>query len=175
MKRFFLLSFLLVSFSAVFAQGKDDKSYGGSTLNPDQTVTTENVVNIKGVRVPYKAVAGTIPVWNDSGRVIAGVFFTYYERSDIKDRSARPLVISFNGGPGTPSLWMELGYTGPRLINVDDEGYPIQPYGVKENTQSILDVADIVYVDPVNTGYSRIIGNVPGAKFFGVNADIKYL
>lgn len=176
MKKFAIVLLLsLFSTASLFSQSKDDRSFGSNILNPDLVVTTESVVNIKGVRIPYKAIAGSIPVWNDSGRVIAGVFFTYYERSDVKDRASRPLVISFNGGPGTPSLWMELGYTGPRLLNVDDEGYPIQPYGVRENTQSILDVADIVYVDPVNTGYSRIVGNVPGSKFFGVNADIKYL
>ncbi|MEJ7625453.1 MAG: carboxypeptidase [Ferruginibacter sp.] len=157
-----------------FAQTKDDKPVA-NVLNPDQTITTEHTVTVKSNRIPYKAITGTLPVWNDSGKVIAGVFFTYYERNDIKDRSARPLVISFNGGPGTPSVWMELGYTGPRLLNIDDEGYPIQPYGIKENPHSIIDVADIVYVDPVNTGYSRIIGNAPVSKFFGVNADIKYL
>jgi carboxypeptidase C (cathepsin A) len=147
----------------------------GQTLNPDQTITTEHTVTVKGVKVPYKAIAGTLPVYGDSGKVIAGVFFTYYERSDIKDRSLRPLIISFNGGPGTSSVWMEMGYTGPRLVNIDDEGYPVQPYGVKENPHSLVDMADIVYVDPVNTGYSRITGNAPPAKFFGVNADIKYL
>lgn len=157
------------------AQVRDDKTPALNVLNPDYTVTTENTVTVKGVRVPYKAVAGTLPVWNDSGRAIAGVFFTYYERTDVKDKATRPLVISFNGGPGTPSVWMELGYTGPRLLNIDDEGYPIQPYGVRENPHSILDVADIVYVDPVNTGYSRIVGNAPTSRFFGVNADVKYL
>jgi carboxypeptidase C (cathepsin A) len=70
---------------------------------------------------------------------------------------------------------MEMGYTGPRLVNVDDEGYPVQPYGIKENPYSLVDMADIVYVDPVNTGYSRITGNAAPSKFFGVNADIKYL
>jgi carboxypeptidase C (cathepsin A) len=85
-------------------------------------------------------------------------------------------VISFNGGPGTPSVWMEIGYTGPRVLNVDDEGYPVQPYGISENKNSILDVADIVYVDPVNTGYSRAVDKeTPSTKFFGVNEDIKYL
>jgi carboxypeptidase C (cathepsin A) len=71
---------------------------------------------------------------------------------------------------------MELGYTGPRSLNIDEEGYPLQPYGVKENPNSLIDMADIVYIDPVNTGYSRVIApNTPGAKFFGVDADIKYL
>jgi carboxypeptidase C (cathepsin A) len=71
---------------------------------------------------------------------------------------------------------MELGYTGPRILNIDDEGYPVQPYGLRDNPYSLLDVADIVYVDPVNTGFSRAVSkDVPGSRFFGVNADIKYL
>ncbi len=92
-------------------------------------------------------------------------------------RAHAPLVISFNGGPGTPSVWMEIGYTGPRRLNIDvDEGYPLQPYGLRENPYSILDIADIVYIDPVNTGFSRPVDpKIPGSKFFGVNEDIKYL
>jgi carboxypeptidase C (cathepsin A) len=65
-------------------------------------------------------------------------------------------VISFNGGPGSASVWMHLAYTGPRVLKIDDEGFPVQPYGVKANPHSILDIADIVYVNPVNTGYSRL-------------------
>ena len=76
MKKVFLFSLLsFISVLNLAAQPKDDKYFGGSMLNPDQTVTTESSVTIKGIRIPYKAVAGTIPVWNDSGRVIAGVFF----------------------------------------------------------------------------------------------------
>ncbi|RZM00678.1 MAG: carboxypeptidase, partial [Pedobacter sp.] len=105
-----------------------------------------------------------------------GLFYTYYERSDVKDKETRPLVISFNGGPGSASVWMHIAYTGPVVLNIDDEGYPIQPYGYKENNSSILDVADIVYIDPVNTGYSRATSStVPTTKFFGVKADIRYL
>ena len=156
---------------------KDEKPFVGSrTLNPDHQVVTDHSVTIKGQRVPYRATAGTIPVWDDDGKVIAGVFYTYYERSDVKDRDSRPLIISFNGGPGSASVWMHIAYTGPVLLKIDDEGYPVQPYGYKENPYSILDVADIVFVDPVNTGFSRIMDkNTPGSKFFGVNADIKYL
>src|SRR5690606_37152879 len=82
----------------------------------------------------------------------------------------------FNGGPGSVSVWMHLAYTGPRMLNIDDEGYPLQPYGVKENPYSILDVADILYIDPINTGYSRILDEkADRSLFFGTNADIKYL
>ncbi|WP_367865429.1 S10 family peptidase [Pedobacter sp. WC2423] len=142
----------------------------------ESTVVTQHQVTIKGQRISYKAVTGTLPVWDETGKAIAGLFYTYYERSDVKDKVNRPLVISFNGGPGSASVWMHIAYTGPVLLNIDEEGYPVQPYGYKENKSSILDVADIVYIDPVNTGYSRAINkDIPGSKFFGVNADIKYL
>lgn len=145
-------------------------------LNIDSAVTVKNAITIKSQRVPYTVIAGTIPVWDENGKPLAGVFYTYYERSDVNDRSSRPLVISFNGGPGTPSVWMEIGYTGPRILQIDDEGYPVQPYGMRDNPYSILDVADIVYIDPVNTGFSRAVNkDIPKTKFFGVNADIKYL
>jgi carboxypeptidase C (cathepsin A) len=145
-------------------------------FNPDHYVSADHEITIKGAKVPYKTVTGMMPVWDTEGKIQAGVFFTYYERSDVKDRAARPLLISFNGGPGTSSLWMELGYTGPRILNIDDEGYPLQPYGLKDNPHSVLDVADVVYVDPVNTGFSRAVSkDIPTSRFFGVTADIKYL
>lgn len=145
-------------------------------FNPDATVTTTHTTTINGKQITYKAVAGTLPVWDENGKTIAGLFFIYYERTDVKDKSTRPLVISFNGGPGTASVWMHIGYTGPALLNIDNEGYPVQPYGYTQNPNSILDVADILYVDPVNTGYSRIVGkDTPKEKFFGINADVQYL
>jgi len=145
-------------------------------LQADSSVVTRHQVTIKGKTIPYTATAGCIPVWDEDGRPVAGVFYTYFERTDVTDKSVRPLVISFNGGPGSPSAWMEIGYTGPAIVNIDNEGYPVQPYGISQNKYSILDVADILYVDPVNTGYSRIVDrNTPLTKFFGVTADIKYL
>lgn len=194
MKKRLLLLSLLLSFNSavvlVMAQQKptlppvpaaapsvkEEKTSNNLTFNPDSFVVTEHETTIKGQKIPYKATTGTMPVWDEDGKAIAGLFYTFYERTDIKDRSSRPLVISFNGGPGSASVWMHIAYTGPSLINIDDEGNPVQPYGVKKNPYSILDVADIVFVNPVNTGYSRPTSkDVPGAKFFGVNADIKYL
>jgi carboxypeptidase C (cathepsin A) len=156
---------------------KDDKSPSGTIpFNADAVVVTEHTTTIKGQKVPFVATTGTMPVFDEEGKTMAGLFYNYYERSDVKDRAARPLVISFNGGPGSASVWMHIAYTGPHLLNIDDEGYPVQPYGIRENPYSILDVADIVFVNPVNTGYSRPASkDIPTSKFFGVNADIKYL
>lgn len=141
----------------------------------DTSVTTDHTVTIGGQRVPYRATAGHQPVLSTAGEPIATLFYVYYERSDVRDRAQRPLVISFNGGPGSASVWMHIGYTGPRFLNIDDEGFPVQPYGVRDNPNSILDIADIVYVDPVNTGFSRIVGDAERNQFFGVNEDIAYL
>lgn len=175
----FCLNFQLIAQRKPSVPNEASKA-GSLEQNPmvvvDSSVTTRNTITIKGQVVPYTAKAGTLPVWDDDGKPIASIFYTYYERSDVKDRASRPLVISFNGGPGTPSVWMEIGYTGPRILNIDDEGNPVEPYGLHDNANSILDVADIVYVDPVNTGFSRKVNkDIPDTKFFGVNEDIKYL
>ncbi|WP_339840353.1 carboxypeptidase [uncultured Maribacter sp.] len=149
------------------------------TLPIDTVITTEHNATINGTTFSYTAQTGTQPVWDENAKPIASLHYTYYTRNNIKDRAARPLLISFNGGPGSGSVWMHLAYTGPRILKIDDEGYPVQPYGVNENPHSVLDIADIVYVNPVNTGYSRTIPasgkDVDREKFFGINADIKYL
>ena len=146
----------------------------------DTMVVTTNTATVKGVSFTYTATTGTQPVWNSKNEPIATLFYTYYERNNVKDRANRPLIISFNGGPGSASVWMHIAYTGPKILNIDDEGFPIQPYGIKNNPNSILDIADIVYVNPVNTAYSRMIedkeGKLPSRDtFFGINADITYL
>lgn len=146
----------------------------------DTMVVTNHTTTIKGQQVAYKTTTGMQPVWNIKGEPTASLFYTYYERKNVKNKAERPLVISFNGGPGSASVWMHIAYTGPKVLNIDNEGYPVQPYGVKDNPNSILDIADIVYVNPVNTGYSRMVednnGKLPKREdFFGINADIKYL
>ena len=170
MKRFLSL-FLLICFVQTYAQDH--------RIPLDTTVVTTNEAMINGTKVSYTATTGMQPVWDEHGEVIASLYYTYYERTNVKDRKNRPIIMSFNGGPGSASVWMHIAYTGPKVLNIDDEGYPVQPYGVKDNPNSILDVADIVYVNPVNTGYSRPVvkdgKKVDKSKFFGINADIKYL
>ena len=148
-------------------------------LPVDTVVTTQHNVTINGNPINYTAKTGTQPVWDESGKPIASLHYTYYTKNNVKDRASRPLLISFNGGPGSASVWMHLAYTGPRILKIDDEGYPVQPYGVNQNPYSVLDVTDIVYVNPANTGYSRTIPEtgkeVDRETFFGINADIKYL
>ncbi|WP_257669858.1 S10 family peptidase [Parapedobacter tibetensis] len=168
MMRHYLTTLVVISISLFsFAQTK---------IPADSVIATKHETTIKGQRISYTAHKGTQPVWDADGKPIATVDYTYYERDGISDRTSRPLVISFNGGPGSASVWMQIAYTGPALLEIDDEGYPVQPYGIKKNPYSILDVADIIFVNPVNTGYSRILDKEANKSiFFGVNADIKYL
>ena len=166
MKRYFLL------ISALFL---GLMSYAQRIPFADSTIVTKHNITANGQKFGYTAKTGFQPVWDANGKVLATVHYTYYSRDGV-NKNNRPLVISFNGGPGSGSVWMHLAYTGPRLLNIDDEGYPLQPYGVKENPYTILDVADIVYIDPINTGYSRILDEkADRTQFFGVNADIRYL
>ena len=170
MKNIIILFCLLISFLSHAQKRK---------LPVDTIVITNHSTVIKGKKLNYQAQTGTQPVWDDDGNPIASLFYTYYKRTDIKSDSERPLIFSFNGGPGSASVWMHLAYTGPKILKIDNEGYPIQPYGYKSNPNSILDIADIVFINPVNTAYSRIL-EVDGKKadrkkFFGINEDIEYL
>ncbi len=170
MKRISILYALILTF-ALSSTAQESRK-----LPIDTMVKTSHTLSVKGQQVNYTATTGTQPVWGEDGQPIASLFYTYYEREGIGNNATRPLIISFNGGPGSASVWMHVAYTGPRILEIDDEGFPIQPYGIRKNPHSIIDVADIVFVNPVNTGYSRIVGkDVDKKKFFGVNADIKYL
>ena len=160
MKIFQLVSvfaLLLILSPLANADNTSDKISAHTLKLPiDESSTTKHSTKVKGKKFSYTATTGTQPVWDSEGNPTASLFYTYYKRSGVKDKSTRPLLISFNGGPGSASVWMHVAYTGPRVLNVDNEGYPLQPYGVKTNDYSILDVADIVFVNPVNTGYSRV-------------------
>jgi carboxypeptidase C (cathepsin A) len=174
--RFLFTQKALSLLSAVFFISFIVNAQTDRVLPAESAVNSTGQVTIKGKVVPYKVTAGTQPVFNAEGKPSAALFYTYYERTDVTDKSRRPLVMSFNGGPGSASVWMHVAYTGPKQLNIDSEGYPVQPYGVRDNPNSILDVADIVYIDPVNTGFSRILDpKAEKSTFFGVNADIKYL
>lgn len=161
-----LLLVALVSLTSLTAQN-----------NP---VTTQHSVNVNGQNIKYIAEVGTLPLKNEVEKEIASIQYTYYKKSNSKKETReRPLLVSFNGGPGSGSVWMHLAYTGPRVLKISDEGFPVQPFGYKTNPHSVLDVADIVYVNPVNTGYSRPVRDEDGkfdkSKFFGVNEDVNYL
>ncbi len=142
-------------------------------LLPAEPVITQHTGRFNGQTVSYAAEAGWIPI-RDEGKVVAKMFYVGYTKNGVTDPATRPLIISFNGGPGTASLWMHLGYTGPRRVTYDDEGFQQKPpAGLEDNPHSILDTADIVYLDPIGTGFSRMMPGEDLHKFHGKLADIQ--
>ena len=142
-------------------------------LLPEDPVVTQHTATIRGETVQYTAEAGTLPI-RENGKVMAQMFYIYYKRDDSPDSQARPMVFSFNGGPGTASVWMHMGYTGPRRVQYDEEGFALMPpVGLEDNPHSILDVADIVYIDPIATGFSRMVEGEEEHKYHGTLSDIE--
>ena len=149
------------------------KAGAEADLLPDEPVVTQHTARINGQSVSYTAEAGWLPI-RDDGKTVAKMFYIAYTRNGVQDLAARPLVFSFNGGPGTASVWMHMGYTGPRRVVYDDEGFaPMPPGQLEDNPHSILDAADIVYIDPVPTGFSRMIEGEDLHKYHGTIPDVE--
>ena len=142
-------------------------------LLPNEPVVHQKTGTFNGQTVSYTAEAGWIPI-RDDGKVVAKMFYVSYTKNGVSDLSKRPLIISFNGGPGTASVWMHLGFTGPRLVTYDADGFQQKPpAGLQDNPHAILDVADIVYLDPIGTGFSRMVEGEDLHKFHGKLSDIQ--
>jgi len=139
---------------------------------PEHQVVTEHTVTIGGEKVTYEARAGTIDLATEEGKKKASVFFIAYTRKGVDDVAKRPLTFSFNGGPGSSSVWLHLGAFGPKRVHMDAEGNPLPPpYRLVENEHSILDLTDLVFIDPVSTGYSRAAKGENAGQFHGINED----
>jgi len=120
----------------------------------------------------YRATAGTLPLQKEDGTKRADVFFVAYEKAGVQDRSKRPLTFVFNGGPGSSSVWLHLGTVGPRRVQTTKDGHPLPPPGrVIDNEETWLDFTDLVFVDPVGTGYSRPAKGHKQKEFSGLKED----
>ena len=140
----------------------------------EQVSETKQVVVIGGKKINYTATAGTMLLKDEQGKPKASVFYVAYTRRGIKDLGKRPLTFSFNGGPGSCSVWMHLGVLGPRRVQMPDDGNaPPPPYQLLDNEFSILDKTDLVFIDPVSTGYSRPAPDEEAKQFHGLTQDIE--
>jgi carboxypeptidase C (cathepsin A) len=151
------------------AEKKDDKK-----PEADKPVVTEGTVTINGKGIAYEATAGTLPILKPDGKPSAQVFYTAYTMKGVKDVSARPVTFCFNGGPGSSSVWLHLGAFGPKRVDLPADGLtpPMPPGGLVNNEFSLLDVTDLVFIDPVNTGFSRAEDPKKVDEFLGVQEDI---
>lgn len=140
----------------------------------DEVVETEHTIVVDGQTIHYTATAGRIVMKDEQEKAKATIFFIAYTRKDVADVRKRPLTISFNGGPGSSSVWLHLGLLGPRRVLSGDAGAPVPPpYRLVDNDLSLLDLTDLVFVDPVSTGYSRPAPGEEAKQFHGVQQDVE--
>ena len=179
---------LMVTCSAVFGRPQEEHDVeavgmdGASSevvLHPEP-VTSDHQVEINGETVHYRAIAGTQPLFEESdGSVKAEVFHVAYLKLEREgeewvhpDPSTRPILFLFNGGPGSSSVWLHLGAFGPRRVLMGDVGSLLPaPWQVVPNDACLLDVADLVFIDPVTTGYSRAAEGEDDHQFHGLEQD----
>jgi carboxypeptidase C (cathepsin A) len=135
---------------------------------------TQHEVQVDGQTVRYTATAGWLIMKDDKGKPIARFGYTAYTRDDVKDLTRRPIMFAYNGGPGSSSIWLHMGILGPRRVVVNDNGYaPPPPSERVNNAYSVIDVTDLVMIDPVCTGFSKPLGDAKSADFWGVDQDIR--
>lgn len=150
---------------------------GGDAAAASPLSVTHNTVTISGpdggTEVTYTATTGTMELPNYKGQPRANVFFVAYTKDGVADTSERPVTFAYNGGPGSSSVWLHLGALGPRRVDMGPEGFPPKPpYRLIENDQSWLDLTDLVFIDPVGTGYSRPAEGQDDNQFHGLEEDI---
>lgn len=162
--------------------GKDKEKAETKNEIPKEVVSeTKHKAVVGGKTLNYTATAGTIilkeEVEEDDGEIAkpkASIFFIAYTLDDVSEVSQRPLTFSFNGGPGSSSVWLHLGVLGPRRVLMDEEGFAQSPpYRLVNNDHSILDVTDLVFIDPVSTGYSRAVPGEKPQQFHDFKIDIE--
>ncbi len=148
------------------------------SMPEDNLSVTHHSVTINGEEIRYTATTGTLvlkeEIDKEGEKAKATVFFIAYTRDDVEDMSERPITFSFNGGPGSSSVWLHLGVLGPRCVKPDEDGeLPHPPYQLKNNECSILDKTDLVFIDPVSTGFSRAVPGEEAKQFHGFKRDIE--
>jgi carboxypeptidase C (cathepsin A) len=152
---------------------EDKPAAAKKTELQEKTARTQHVLTLDGQRIPYTATAGTLILRADDGAPRASVFHIAYTRDGVKDPAGRPVTFAFNGGPGGAAIWVHFGAFGPKRVDLDSEGWPLPPPArLVDNEFSLLDVTDLVFVDPVSTGYSRPAPGVDAKDFHGLENDI---
>jgi carboxypeptidase C (cathepsin A) len=169
-KKLLLVLVFLCSGQTIAAEDKDGKPEAPA---PEAKVwTTEHELRIGNRNIEYTATAGTMLMKNDNGEPVALIGYTAYLSRD--DRKSRPILFAYNGGPGSASIWLHIGMLGPQRVVVSDAGFsPAGPFRRIENDYSILDETDLVMIDPVGTGFAKVVGKGDTKDFWGVDQDIK--
>lgn len=168
-----LVIFLSIGFSIV-AQ-KEEKKEEIKAIPKAKSFETSHQGVFGGKTIDYKATAKETYLTNKMGDSIASFWSVAYTKTTIGDVGKRPVTFVFNGGPGSASMWLHMGFFGPKVVKVDsdakkDDG--AAPYNLVKNEHGLLDLTDLVFIDPVGTGYSRLVGKGKGKDFYGLKEDV---
>jgi carboxypeptidase C (cathepsin A) len=160
------------------AKGDGAGKHAGGEARKDsaasEPIVTHHEITVGGRTLKYTVTTGMMPIKNDVGETEAQIFFMAYTMDHSGGPEARPLMFSFNGGPGSASVWLHLGAIGPKRVKMlPDGGMPAPPYKLVDNEFTWLDQTDLVFIDPVGTGYSRASKPELGKKFWGVRGDLE--
>ncbi len=156
------------------ATGKDKEQEKEKKKPEDKVSRTRHSITLDGRTIPFGATAGTLVLKDEEGEPRASVFYVAYLREGVEDAAARPVTFSFNGGPGAAALWVHMGAFGPKIVERDPEGMGLAPPGrLVDNPFTILDLTDLVFIDPVSTGFSRPAPGQDPKQFHGFQNDIE--
>lgn len=171
-KLFFHLLFIIIV-NHLFSQSSPFELPDSLTQKAYKSVT-RHTVKIGGASVSYTATAGTLVLKNEKDSVVAIFGYTAYTREGYPDASKRPVMFAYNGGPGSSSMWLHMGALGPRRVVVNDpSNNPPPPYSIVDNEYSLIDITDLVMIDPIGTGLSHAVNKASSKDFWGVDEDIK--
>lgn len=143
-------------------------------IKEDAPVITAHQLELDGATLSYSATTGKMPLKDARDKIVAQIFYTAYTLEGEADPAERPLIFVFNGGPGSASIWLHMGALGPRRVDMGVEGFmPPPPYRLIDNAYTWLDLGDLVFIDPVGTGYSRASDPDDNQKYWGLEADLE--
>src|SRR5580704_13725176 len=156
------------------AAGADAKPPADANAPKEESWPSDHTISVGGQTFSYKATPSTTLLKDDKGEPTALMFSIAYTRSDTKNAGQRPIAFVYNGGPGASSAWLHMGAFGPRRV-VTQNAAPTGPgpYQLTDNGNCLLDKADLVFIDPVGTGFSRVVAKGDTKDFWGVDQDVK--
>jgi carboxypeptidase C (cathepsin A) len=155
------------------AQNAESRSREVATAAEEKISKTSHTVRLDGREIKYTATAGTLPIRLDDGKIAARMFFVAYTKDD-EDVKTRPISFLYNGGPGSATVWLHMGSFAPKRVQLADDGFqPAPPFHLIENENSLIDVTDLVFIDAIDAGYSRVVAGINANQFHGQSGDIR--
>jgi carboxypeptidase C (cathepsin A) len=173
MKKSISILLIFLAIGSVFAQ--EEKAEAKPVTREPQKFETTHSGTFNGQKITYRAIVGETFLKNTKGEVTGAMWSTSYIREGV-DTSKRPVLFIFNGGPGSASIWLHMGFFGPKVVKTDSEAKlddGAAPYTFVDNAQALLDITDLVFIDPIGTGFSQVEGVGKTSDFWGLNEDAR--